>query len=63
MELDIEEAEQDGRLDIENADVSVNGDTASIKPVSIGTRKGAVCRSFYLARENGRWLIVRMGRK
>ena len=54
---------EDGRIDIENADLVVNGDRASVKPVSIGTRKGAVCRSLYLAKEDGRWLIVEMGRK
>ena len=56
-------AEQDGRLDLENADIIADSSTASVKPVSVGTRKGAVCRSFYLAKENGRWVIVRMGRK
>ena len=56
-------ADQDGRLNLEDADVVVNGDRASVKPITIGTRKGAVCRSLYLSRENGRWLIVEMGRK
>ncbi len=56
-------ADQDGRLDIENADILVNGDKASVLPVSIGTRKGAVCTRIDLAREHGRWLIVWMGKK
>ena len=55
--------DEDGRIDIENADLAVNGDKASLKPVSIGTRKGAVCRSLYLAKKDGRWIIVEMGRK
>ncbi len=56
-------AGEDGRIDIENGDLVVSGNRASVKPVSIGTRKGAVCRSLYLAKEDGRWLIVEMGRK
>lgn len=55
--------DQDGRLDIENADILVNGDRASVMPVSIGTRKGAVCTRIDLAREDERWLIVGMGKK
>ena len=55
--------DEDGRIDIENADLAVNGDKASVKPISIGTRKGAVCRSLYLAKSDGRWLIVELGRK
>ena len=55
--------DEDGRIDIENADLVVNGDKASVKPISIGTRKGAVCRSLYLAKKDGRWTIVEMGRK
>jgi ketosteroid isomerase-like protein len=56
-------AGEDGRINLEDADIVINGDRASVKPVSIGTRKGAVCRSLYLAKEDGRWLIVEMGRK
>ena len=55
--------DEDGRINLEDADIVVNGDKASVKPVSIGTRKGAVCRSIYLAKEDGRWIIVEMGRK
>ncbi len=55
--------DEDGRIDIENADLVVAGDRASVKPISIGTRKGAVCRTVVLAKENGRWLIVELGRK
>jgi ketosteroid isomerase-like protein len=55
--------DEDGRIDIENADLVVDGDKASVKPISIGTRKGAVCRSLYLAKTDGRWLIVELGRK
>ncbi len=55
--------DEDGRIDIENADLVVDGDKASMKPISIGTRKGAVCRSLYLAKTDGRWLIVELGRK
>ena len=55
--------DQDGRLNIENADILISGDRASVMPVSIGTRKGAVCARIELAKENGRWLIVGMGKK
>jgi len=55
--------DQDGRLNLEDADIAVSGDKASVKPISIGTRKGAVCRSVYLQKKDGRWLIVEMGRK
>ncbi len=62
-ELGQKMVDEDGRIDLENADIVVDGDKASVKPVSIGTRKGAVCRSLYLAKEGGRWVIVEMGRK
>jgi hypothetical protein len=55
--------DEDGRINLEDADLAVDGDKASVKPISIGTRKGAVCRSIYLAKEDGRWIIVEMGRK
>jgi ketosteroid isomerase-like protein len=55
--------DEDGRINLEDADIVVNGDRASVKPISIGTRKGAVCRSLYLAKEDGRWLSVEVGRK
>jgi ketosteroid isomerase-like protein len=62
-ELGQKMVDEDGRIVLEDTDIVVNGDRASVKPVSIGTRKGAVCRSLYLAKEDGRWLIVEMGRK
>ena len=50
----------DGRIDIEDATITVDGNRASALPVTIGTRTGAITRRLDLERQNGQWRIVGM---
>jgi ketosteroid isomerase-like protein len=54
---------QDGRIDIEDATISVDGNRASALPVTIATRTGAITRRLDFEKRNGQWLIVGMPKK
>ena len=53
----------DTRINLEDADIIVSGNTATVAPIGLGIRRGAGVMRINLAKEDGCWRIIGMARK